>query len=47
MSGSLAIVSMISRLGRDNVEFVCMYGFNTSLADDVKRFRFLRSLPGA
>jgi hypothetical protein len=24
-----------------------MYGFNTSLADDVKRFRFLRSLPGA
>ena len=32
---------------RDNVEFVCMYGFNTSLADDVERFRFLRSLPGA
>jgi hypothetical protein len=24
-----------------------MYGFNTSLAEDVKRFRFLRSLPGA
>jgi len=32
---------------RDNVEFVCMYGFNTTLAQDVKRFRFLRSLPGA
>ena len=32
---------------RDNVEFVCMYGFNTSLAEDVERFRFLRSLPGA
>ena len=32
---------------RDNVEFVCMYGFNTSLAEDVKRLRFLRSLPGA
>ncbi len=33
--------------GRDNVEFVCMYGFDTTLADDVERFRFLRSLPGA
>lgn len=32
---------------RDNVEFLCMYGFNTTLADDVARFRFLRSLPGA
>ena len=32
---------------RDNVEFICMYGFNTSLAEDVERFRFLRSLPGA
>jgi hypothetical protein len=31
----------------DNVEFICMYGFNTTLADDVERFRFLRSLPGA
>jgi len=32
---------------RDNVEFICMYGFNTNLAQDVERFRFLRSLPGA
>jgi len=32
---------------RDNVEFVCMYGFNTTLVQDVERFRFLRSLPGA
>jgi hypothetical protein len=32
---------------RDNVEFLCMYGFNTTLADDVERFKFLRSLPGA
>jgi hypothetical protein len=32
---------------RENVEFVCMYGFNTSLADDVERFRFIRTLPGA
>ncbi len=32
---------------RDNVEFVCMYGFNTTLAEDVERFRFLRTLPGA
>jgi len=31
----------------DNVQFVCMYGFNTTLAEDVARFRFLRSLPGA
>ena len=38
------------RLGfgaRDNVEFICMYGYNTTLAQDVQRFRFLRSLPGA
>ena len=32
---------------RDNVEFICMYGFDTTLAEDVERFRFLRSLPGA
>ena len=32
---------------QDNVEFVCMYGFDTTLAQDVERFRFLRSLPGA
>jgi hypothetical protein len=31
----------------DNVAFVCMYGFNTTLAEDVARFRLLRSLPGA
>ena len=30
-----------------NVEFVCMYGYDTNLAQDVERFRFLRSLPGA
>ena len=33
--------------GKDNVEFICMYGFNTTLAEDLERFRFLRSLPGA
>jgi hypothetical protein len=32
---------------RDNVEFICMYGFSTTLSEDVERFRFLRSLPGA
>lgn len=32
---------------KDNVEFICMYGYNTTLAQDVERFRFLRSLPGA
>ena len=32
---------------RDHVEFICMYGFNTTLAEDVERFRFLRALPGA
>ncbi|MBN1472930.1 MAG: hypothetical protein JW925_14240 [Syntrophaceae bacterium] len=31
----------------DNVEFICIYGFNTTLAENVERFRFLRSLPGA
>jgi hypothetical protein len=32
---------------RDKVEFICMYGFNTTLEEDVTRFRFLRTLPGA
>ena len=32
---------------RDNVEFVCMYGFDTTLEEDLERLRFLRSLPGA
>ena len=31
----------------DNVEFVCMYGFDTTLEEDVERFRFLHPLPGA
>ncbi len=31
----------------DNVEFVFMYGFDTSLEEDVDRLRFLKSLPGA
>jgi hypothetical protein len=32
---------------QDNVQFVCMYGYNTTLEEDVERFRFLRTLPGA
>lgn len=32
---------------RDNVEFVCMYGYDTTLEEDVERFVLLRSLPGA
>jgi hypothetical protein len=32
---------------QDNVEFVCMYGYSTTLEQDVARFRFLRSLQGA
>jgi hypothetical protein len=32
---------------KDNVEFICMYGYDTTLEEDVERFRFLRSLPGA
>jgi hypothetical protein len=39
--------SLFSFTPADNVEFICMYGFNTTLAEDVERFRFLRSLPGA
>jgi hypothetical protein len=30
---------------QDNVEFICMYGFRTTLGEDLARFRFLRSLP--
>lgn len=32
---------------RDNVEFICMYGFDTTLREDVERFSFIHSLPGA
>jgi hypothetical protein len=32
---------------QDNAEFVCMYGYRTSLAEDLERLRFLRSLPRA
>jgi hypothetical protein len=39
--------ALLQATRQDNVEFVCMYGFNTSLVEDVERFRFLRSLPGA
>jgi hypothetical protein len=38
---------MFGFTSKDNVGFVCMYGFNTPLAEDVERFRFLRSLRGA
>lgn len=38
---------MLGFTPRDNVEFICMYGYNTTLAEDVERFSFLRSLPGA
>lgn len=38
---------MLGFTSRDNVEFICMYGYNTTLEEDVRRFRFLRSLPGA
>ena len=38
---------MLGFASSDNVEFICMYGFNTTLAEDIERFRFLRSLPGA
>ncbi|MFC1642206.1 hypothetical protein ACFL5O_05885, partial [Myxococcota bacterium] len=31
----------------DNAEFVCMYGYDSSLAEDLERLRFLRSLPRA
>lgn len=31
----------------ENVEFVCMYGYDTTLSEDVARFRFLQTLPGA
>ena len=39
--------ALLQARSNDNVAFVCMYGFNTTLAEDMARFRFLRSLPGA
>ena len=32
---------------RENVEFICLYGYDTTLAEDLERFAFLRTLPGA
>lgn len=32
---------------KDNVEFICMYGYTTNLAEDVERLSFLKTLPGA
>lgn len=31
----------------ENIEFIFMYGFNTTLYADIKRFQFLKTLPGA
>jgi len=47
LEGVRCKVQMFDFTRRDNVEFICMYGFDTTLAEDVERFRFLRSLPGA
>jgi len=48
---SLELVGRKYRLfdfkSKDNVEFVCMYGYDTTLEADVDRLAFLRSLPGA
>ena len=41
------LYALLQARHNDNVAFVCMYGFNTTLAEDVVRFQFLRSLPGA
>jgi hypothetical protein len=38
-------LKVLSLCPEDNVEFVCMYGFRTTLAEDLARFQFLRSLP--
>ena len=50
ISGLSRIRDNYARFGfstKDHVEFVCMYGFDTTLRQDVERFRFIRSLPGA
>ncbi len=50
LSGLSRMRTNYSRFGfttKDNVEFVCMYGFDTTLRQDVERFRFIESLPGA
>lgn len=39
--------ALLQTQGRDNAAFVFMYGFNTTLAEDVRRLQFLRTLPGA
>ena len=38
---------LLRTTGRDNAAFVFLYGYNTTLAQDVARLRFIRSLPGA
>jgi hypothetical protein len=32
---------------RENVEFIYMYGYNTSLREDIDRLKFIKSLPAA
>ncbi len=50
ISGLQRIRDNYARFGfktKDHVEFVCMYAFDTTLRQDVERFRFIQSLPGA
>jgi hypothetical protein len=50
-AANLALVrdryEMFGFRSRENVEFVCMYGYNTTFTEDVSRFSFLQTLPGA
>jgi len=37
-------IRLLNRLRRSEIMFICMYGYNTTLSDDIKRFSFLQRL---
>lgn len=37
-------VKLLDRIKRSEIMFICMYGYNTTLSDDIKRFSFLQRL---
>jgi len=37
-------IKLLKSLKRSEIMFICMYGYNTTLSDDIKRFSFLQKL---
>jgi hypothetical protein len=37
-------LKLLDKLKRSEIMFICMYGYNTTLSDDIKRFSFLQKM---